>query len=171
MCSLPSHSPMLWPSLFLSLSRSWRTVPETGADHNWHLHCPSSSWHHVCGGLLQNQVNFSLLFYMYSCWSGPSQLTVASNPLSITLYMGFSRGELKRQICGQGALVPARGVQVSMSISNAKIRQVSERFLTLQMWLEQISLTCSSCSSLSISWFPQLERNKPQHRNHVALQQ
>lgn len=117
---------MLWPSLFLSLSRSWGTVPETGADHNWHLHCPSSSWHHVCGGLLQNQVNFSLLFYIYGCWSGPSQLTVASNPLSVTLYMGVSRGELKRQTCGQGALVPIRGVQVSMSLSNAKIRQVSK---------------------------------------------
>lgn len=161
---------MLWPSLFLSLSRSWGTVPETGADHNWHLHCSSSSWHHVCGGLLQNQVNFSLLFYICGCWSGPSQLTVAST-LSIRLYLDFSRAELERQTCGQGALVQVRQVQVSRSISSAKIGQVSARFLTFPIWLEWISLTCNSLSITHSSWFPQLERNKPQHWNHVALQQ
>jgi len=58
-------------------------------------------------------------------------MTVASTPLSIRLYLGFSRAELKRQACGQGALVQAKWV--SKSTSSAKIRQVSERFLTLQM--------------------------------------
>lgn len=126
---------MWWLSLFLSLSRSWGTVSETGADHNWHLHCSSSSWHHVCGGLLQNQVNFSLLFCVCGCWSGPSQLTVTS--LGIKLYLGFSRGELKRQTCDQGALVQARWMWVSMSTGDTvKLREVSERFSVFKCTLK-----------------------------------
>lgn len=50
---------------FLSLSRSWGTLPEKGVDHYWHLHCSPCSWHHVCCGLLQNQVNFPLLLQLW----------------------------------------------------------------------------------------------------------
>lgn len=34
-------------------------LPEESAHHHRHLHRTARGWHHVCGGLLQNQVNTS----------------------------------------------------------------------------------------------------------------
>lgn len=53
----PSWPREPWWRLLSSLSRSGGALPEASADHHWHLHRPARGRHHVCGGLLQNQVN------------------------------------------------------------------------------------------------------------------